>query len=229
MLVLLVEKERNMRTIFLFFRSKSIKKTLLLPLLFNLCVTISLVLLIFSGPSCSNTSDASEDAIEDSMHDDIQAEDVETEPGGGTWTDPISGLTWQNPSTESEMPWQEAMDYCEALTLGGHSDWRLPTISEMRSFIRSCPATQTGGSCGVDDGCLSYSSCWSDPCSGCSYEEGPDDGCYWPVEVEGPCSWYWSSSSREDNANYAWNVFFYSGYVSGSSKDNDGGGVRCVR
>ena len=149
------------------------------------------------------------------------------EDAGGTWTDPGSGLTWQNPPAESQMPWQEAMDYCEDLTLDG-GGWRLPTISELRSLIRGCAATQTGGSCGVDDGCLSYSSCWSNQCSDCSYDEGPDDGCYWPVEAEGPCSLYWSSSSREDYVSLAWRVSFSSGGVPYYSKDGSYD-VRCVR
>ena len=152
--------------------------------------------------------------------------DVEIEPTGGTWTDTSSGLTWQNPPAESTMTWQNAMDYCESLTLDG-GGWRLPTISELRSLIRGCPATQTGGSCGVDDECLS-SSCWSSPCSGSTVGEGPDEGCYWPVEAEGPCSWYWSSSSREDFDDYAWYVGFSPGSVVYDYKVS-GYYVRCVR
>ena len=218
------------------------KKALLFRLLSAMCVVIGLLLLISTSPSCSNTSDDSEDVIdddyteidviEDIMHNDIQAEevqaeDIETEPTGGTWTDSSSGLTWQNPPAESAMQWPEAVDYCENLILDGHSDWRLPTISELRSLIRGCPATQTGWSCGVDDGCLSFSSCWSDPCEGCS-SGGPDDGCYRPVEVEGSCDWYWSSSSREDDDFYRWFVIFFSGRVDHGVKAL-GNDVRCVR
>ena len=215
-----------MRSIFLFFWGNRTKKSLLLSLLFDLCVAISLVLLISSGPSCSNTSNASEDAIEDSMHDDIQAEDVEIESTGGPWTDPGSGLTWQNPP-ESEMTWQESMDYCEGLTLDGHADWHLPTISELRSLMRGCPDTQTGGSCGVVDECLS-GACSSDKCYGCSGDGGPDGGCYWPVEAEGPCSWYWSSSTREYSDDSAWHINFGYGGIASPNKAYSSH-VRCVR
>ena len=123
---------------------------------------------------------------------------------GGTWYDSSSGLTWQNPPANNSMDWQSAKDYCANLSLDGHSDWRLPTISELRSLIRGCPGTVTGGACGVTDSCLD-SSCWSESdCWSCSFSDGPADGCYWPDEMEGPCNWYWSSSPVEDYANYAW-------------------------
>ena len=165
--------------------------------------TILLILTVFLVASCGEKSDEVEDGDADAP-----------------------GLTWQNPPAESPMVWQDAMDYCENLTLDGHGDWRLPTISELRSLLRGCPATQTGGSCGVDDGCLS-SSCWNG-CLGCSIDGGPDDGCYRPVEAEGPCDWYWSSSSREDADSFAWTVSYDYGDVSNDRKAN-GNYVRCVR
>ena len=116
------------------------------------------------------------------------------------------GYVWQNPPAANTKTWQDAIDYCGSLTLGDHNDWRLPTISELRSLIRGCPATETGGSCGVTDSCLSYSACRNDPCSGCSSGAGPAGGCYWPDGMEGTCSWYWSSSEREDGNNAAWGL-----------------------
>ena len=200
------------------------KGALILPLLLDVCAAICLVLLISSVPSCSNTTDASEDTIED---DEIQTEDVEIESTGGTWTDPSSGLTWQNPPAESEMTWQDALDYCESSTRDSHADWHLPTISELRSLMRGCPDTQTGGSCGVVDECLS-GACSSDKCYGCSGDEGPDGGCYWPVEAEGPCSWYWSSSSREGGDDSAWHINFGYGGIA-SPNQGHSSYVRCVR
>jgi len=138
-------------------------------------------------------------------------------------------LTWQNPPAVDVMTWQDAIDYCDGLTLDGHDDWHLPTISELRSLIRGCPATETGGSCGVTDSCLSYESCWGGPCDGCSTNGGPaTGGCYWPDGMEGPCSWYWSPLSRPGDSSDAWVVHFDNGSVGTAVKVNDSF-VRCVR
>ncbi len=138
-----------------------------------------------------------------------------------------STLVWQNPPTEETMEWQDAIDYCDDLSLDGHNDWRLPTISELRSLIRGCPATETGGSCTVqDDGCLSLSC--RENCSGCSGDDGPADGCYWSDEMEGPCDWYWSSSPVEEYDDVAWGVDFSRGYVDHGYVSYDLY-VRCVR
>ena len=155
-----------------------------------------------------------------------------TTTGDGTGTDGGStnsgNLTWQNPPAENTMTWQEAIDYCTNLAQDG-GGWRLPTISELRSLIRGCEATQTGGSCGVTDDCLSYSSCWSDSCYGCSGGGGPADGCYWLGDTQASCQYYWSSSSGEDNDNLAWYVSFNYGLVDNFGKDVNLSGVRCVR
>jgi hypothetical protein len=51
------------------------------------------------------------------------------------WYDSTSRLYWEIiPSGGSMMAWQSAIDYCEQLNLSGHDDWRLPTISELRSL-----------------------------------------------------------------------------------------------
>ena len=46
------------------------------------------------------------------------------------WQDGVSGQTVTH-------TWQEAKEYCEALTLGGFTDWRLPTIEELLSIVDS--------------------------------------------------------------------------------------------
>lgn len=48
-----------------------------------------------------------------------------------------TGLMWQdNHATKSTMKdWKGAMDFCQALQLAGHDDWRLPTIKELESVI----------------------------------------------------------------------------------------------
>jgi len=56
-------------------------------------------------------------------------------------------------------------------------------------------------------------SCRDDSCSGCSNKGGPANGCYWPDNMQGTCSWYWSSSPVEDYDSFAWYVLFSSGRV----------------
>ena len=137
---------------------------------------------------------------------------------------------WQDPPAANTMTWENAVDYCDTLSFNGHSDWHLPTISDLRSLVRGCPATEFGGSCGVTDDCLSDGSCWDGvSCAGCSSGQGPAEGCYWPSGMVGSCSVYWSSSLREDLADIAWDVDF----DFGSVHHYDFGGinldVRCVR
>jgi hypothetical protein len=41
---------------------------------------------------------------------------------------------WTKKDNGSKVTWQEATDYCRNLQLAGHSDWRLPTIDELKSI-----------------------------------------------------------------------------------------------
>ena len=33
------------------------------------------------------------------------------------------------------MTWEEAISYCEGLSLGGYDDWRLPSIRDLQSIV----------------------------------------------------------------------------------------------
>ena len=52
----------------------------------------------------------------------------------GTITDKATGLIWQKNSPDKKMKWKQALEYCEHLSLNGHSDWRLPNVEELRSI-----------------------------------------------------------------------------------------------
>lgn len=55
---------------------------------------------------------------------------------GTIWTDPLTGLTWQVNPASRKMKLKSAKSHCQNLSLGGNTDWRLPTKSELASLIR---------------------------------------------------------------------------------------------
>jgi len=124
------------------------------------------------------------------------------------WTDPASKLTWQIPAVVPSMAWKDASQYCRKLTLGGHQDWRLPTVLELRTLIRGCPATHSDGSCNIGEGGCLGSNCSAATCVGCGEAAGPVDGCYQPDELGGQCGWCWTSTSAEGKGGLAWGVNF---------------------
>jgi hypothetical protein len=63
-----------------------------------------------------------------------QAQSGFVDNGNGTVTDTSTGLTWQQATAPGAYTWKEALAYCENLTLGDRSDWRLPTLKELRSI-----------------------------------------------------------------------------------------------
>jgi len=115
------------------------------------------------------------------------------------------------------------------LSLASYDDWRLPTISELRSLIRGCDGTVTGGLCGVTDDCT-QSTCIGPSCQSCDSGAGPNNGCYSPAELTGECDWYWSSSQVVDGGVDAWAVAFSDGRVDYANGHYDNFGyARCVR
>ena len=63
-----------------------------------------------------------------------------TDNGNGTITDSGTGLVWQKLTVQDElgvpllMTWEAALAYCDTLSLGDQSDWRLPTLKELDSI-----------------------------------------------------------------------------------------------
>ncbi len=46
-----------------------------------------------------------------------------------------TGLKWQDDVIPNKVNWKNALKYCENLSLGGYTDWRLPNKRELFSII----------------------------------------------------------------------------------------------
>ena len=135
----------------------------------------------------------------------------------------IGGRTW-SAQTEHKK-WAEAKTYCESLEEDGFSDWRLPTVSELRTLVRNCDKTAPGGSCMITDECTKHSDCWSIDCSGCNSAEIKTN-----VFGDGPYKFFWSSQSDViNNAELVIAMLYYDGSIGYLQPDNNQGYVRCVR
>jgi hypothetical protein len=125
--------------------------------------------------------------------------------------DNVTGLEWQGctagmtgdasscTGTESTRIWTGALAYCDGLTWGGYSDWRLPDNFELLSI--------------VDRGVI------SDP---------PIDGSAFPGTPAGGNA-LWSSSSDAAAPYKARYVAFFNGGLTASAEKTYGYSVRCVR
>ena len=64
---------------------------------------------------------------------------------GGVWTDAATELMWTRKDNGYALRWQPAAEYCRNLQLAGYSDWRLPTIDELKRIYNP----NAGVACGA--------------------------------------------------------------------------------
>jgi hypothetical protein len=50
------------------------------------------------------------------------------------YLDSATGLSWPKSDNGRDVTWPQAQQYCENLSLGGYSDWRLPRIGELEKL-----------------------------------------------------------------------------------------------
>ncbi|MBI5593901.1 MAG: DUF1566 domain-containing protein [Deltaproteobacteria bacterium] len=75
-----------------------------------------------------------------------QSQSVYVNNGNGTVTDTSTGLMWQQNTSDNKMTWEQALSYCENLSLAGYTDWRLPSKKELQNLVdynRYAPAIDT--------------------------------------------------------------------------------------
>ena len=194
-----------------------------------------------SDANKKESGDSSTDDDDDNNNDDNNDDNDDDNQPETVWTDPDSGLMWQAGFIDERFRWSPAIEHCKSLNYTGYDDWRLPSISELRTLIRGCPDTLPGGDCGVTDDCNDWAECCGFECWGCKVDEGPaTGGCYWPDQIKGdesnelsPCYLpYWSSSEDTHYSYYggpnAWIIFFSDAGIS-SKIITSKWRARCVR
>lgn len=113
-----------------------------------------------------------------------------TDNGDGTVTDNLTGLMWEQSPDTTTRTWSSALDYANSLTLGGHTDWRLPNRKELRSLV---------GNYGVADRAT-----WLNG-EVFNYVQSSN---------------YWSSTTDASNSDNAWLIGTYGGGTVNSSKSS---------
>lgn len=64
--------------------------------------------------------------------------------GDGTVTDTATGLMWAQTDNLGNISWDNSKLYCENIILSRYTDWRMPTIDELKTlFDRSLPGYET--------------------------------------------------------------------------------------
>jgi hypothetical protein len=144
------------------------------------------------------------------------------------WIDSQTDLVWELVPAGGNPNVADAGTYCGQLTLAGASGWRVPTLDELRTLVRGCADTQTGGACELTDDCAT-TDCRNDACDGCidAANQGPAMfGCYWEANLQGECGRYWSSTGP--GGGLGWIVDFDDATVRQADAALPAGLVRCV-
>jgi len=81
----------------------------------------------FAGP-VPDTGDPSERTCNPHSYTDL---------GNGIIKDNVTGLKWQQATAPGTYTWQQAVDYCNNLSLGGYTDWYLPSVYELSTLVDS--------------------------------------------------------------------------------------------
>jgi hypothetical protein len=106
----------------------------------------------------------------------------------GTVRDTQTGLVWTQKDNGADVDFAGAKAFCEGSTVGGHDDWRLPTIEELQALY--------------DEGVASPPTYLY---HGKPYPLRMDPA----FQLSAPG--VWSSSLRYENRGVAWSFFFSSG------------------
>ena len=122
--------------------------------------------------------------------------------GDGTITDIATGLMWQQADDGNTYDWEAGLAYAESLSLGNHSDWRMPNAKELQSIVDYSRSPQTTSSPAID------------PLFSCTPIIDTDGN-------SGQFGYYWSSSPLKDGPTpYTDAVYFCFGEAHGVMNNN---------
>lgn len=65
----------------------------------------------------------------------LQSHSVFIDKGDDTVSDLVTDLVWQKQDDSTVYSWEQALIYCDGLSLGGFTDWRLPNVKELNSIV----------------------------------------------------------------------------------------------
>lgn len=123
--------------------------------------------------------------------------------GDGTITDNSTGLMWQRSGSQRQLSYSGAFDYIKSLNeekYAGYSDWRMPTIEELASLIRSEEINNTNIASLFDSG---QSKCWSSDAAE-NNQISADETAVWFVDYKSArirkADWF--NSNRNNNNRF---------------------------
>jgi len=131
--------------------------------------------------------------------------------GDGTVTDTKTGLMWKRCSEglsgmncedgkAKEYTWDDAAERFKNVEYAGYSDWRLPTIDELKTLVYCSKGKDKDGR----------------RCNEGSERPAINQQAFPNAEE----NWYWSGSPSADSLAYAWYVNFGLGYSGAVSRSN---------
>jgi formylglycine-generating enzyme required for sulfatase activity len=112
--------------------------------------------------------------------------------GKEVWSDLSTRLMWALEDNGTNINWYDAAEYCQKSSLGGYSDWRMPTIDELANIYDK---SQRDGAYYIKGGihltmcCVWSSSKSSDGAWNFGFGNGErySNGLYYPRDVRALC------------------------------------------
>ena len=150
--------------------------------------------------------------------EELSSDSAETTAAKPIETD---GTFW-SPLSDKKLSFKEADAYCSNLNIGGHNDWRLPTVDELRILVQNCPNLETDGACRLseDNSCLLARKCLDKKKCQCS-TSGKYSKLYDSTTI-------WSASVNSSDSTEAYSIDFAGGKIQKNytgARNN----VRCTR